>query len=104
MAFGGKRSGLLAAVLLAILLLGCILLWLYYPVRPRSAVGWILMFAIGVPTLAFSEWLAEAVLGAKIFRRLSSGARIALGVPVFLALLIVIAVIIWLGGMVLVRL
>lgn len=91
------RTSVLLAVLFAILLGTCLLLWLYYPIVPHSVLGWILLFVIGIPTWAFLEWLGDMVLGAKVFSRLGPKGRIALGVPVLILLIAIAAVVVWLG-------
>lgn len=97
MTFRSARAYAVLAVLLAVLLGTCFLLWLYYPTVPRSVLGWILLFAIGIPTWGLLEWLGGVVLGAKIFSRLGTIGRIALGVPVVVLLMVVAGFIIWLG-------
>jgi hypothetical protein len=96
----GKRIRLrwLGLVLAAAIFVGCVLLYLYYPLRPRSALGWVALFVIGIPSWALIEWMGSAVLGAHLFKRLSSFGRIALGVPVLIALSLVAGAVIWLGG------
>ncbi len=78
-------------------LITVMLVWLYYPVLPKSALGWGLLFAIGIPTWLLLEWLGGVVLGAKVFSRLSSFGRIALAVPALLVLIVFAAAVIWLG-------
>lgn len=82
-------------MLVALALVVCLLLWLYYPVVPRSVLGWVLLFVVGIPTWVFLEWLGERVFSARIFSRLGRGARIALAVPVMILLLIVAGCIIY---------
>lgn len=93
-----KRLGSLGLILLGALFVGCALLYIYYPLRPRSALGWVALFVIGIPSWALIEWMGSAVLEAPLFKRLSSFGRIALGVPVLIALSFVAGVVIWLGG------
>jgi hypothetical protein len=85
-----------AALLLLALAVG-LLLWLYYPVVPRSVLGWVLLFVIGIPSWLFLEWLGDRVFSARVFSRIGRAARIALAVPVMILLLIVAAYIIYLG-------
>jgi|SRR5690349_20470875 len=97
MAFRSSRAEAAIAALLAVALVAGILLWLYFPVIPRSTVGWALLFVAGIPTWFFLEWLGGRVLASSIFSRLRPAARIALAVPVLLVLLLVAACIIHLG-------
>lgn len=78
-------------------LVTAMLLWLYYPTIPRSVLGWILLFVIGIPTWLLLEWLGERVLEARFFSRIGRTARIALAVPILILLLIIAAYIIHLG-------
>ena len=91
------RMDLVATVLLAVFLVGCGLIYLYYPVIPHSALGWVALVIVGIPTWLFLEWLGDVVLGAKVFSRLSSAGRIALGIPVFAVLMILGGLVVWLG-------
>lgn len=52
---------------------------------PTSLSEWLLLVGLGLPLWAFAEWLGRRTLGHPWFDRLSSPARIALGVPVLLA-------------------
>ncbi len=85
------------ASLLALVLAVGALLWIYYPVVPKTVLGWVLLFAIGIPSWLFLEWLADRVLGARVFSRMGRASRIALGVPVMIILMIVAALVISLG-------
>jgi|SRR5215831_4477358 len=97
MAFRSSRADVVVAVLLALALTVGLLLWLYYPVVPRSVLGWVLLFVIGIPTWLFLEWLGGRVLSARAFSRMARAARIALAVPVLILLLVVAAYIIHFG-------
>lgn len=97
MAIRQSRSGFWIATLTGAVLVTGMLVWFYYPVVPRSFLGWSLLFLLGIPTWIAIEWLGSAVLSAKVFSRLSSAGRIALGVPVLIALAAVAAVAIWIG-------
>lgn len=68
----------------------CCALFVYYPAFPRSIAGWLGLFFVGVPLLFLFEWLGEKTLGSAFFNRLSSIARIVLGVPVFILLMVVV--------------
>jgi hypothetical protein len=68
----------------------CHAVFVYYPALPRSVAGWLGMLFVGVPLLFLIEWLGEKTLGSAFFDRLSSVTRIALGVPVFVLLMVVV--------------
>ena len=85
-------------MLFSVLVLGCVLLYLYHPLRPRSLLGWVALFVIGIPSWALIEWVGSVALEAPLFRRLSSFGRIALAVPVVIALSLVACAVILLGG------
>lgn len=72
-------------------LLVCYALFIYFPAFPRSIIGWLSLFFVGVPVLFLVEWLGEKTLGSAFFTRLSSPARIALGVPAVVILVLVTA-------------
>lgn len=72
----------------------CYALFMYYPAFPKSIVGWLGLLFVGVPLLFMFEWLGEKTLGSAFFTRLPSVARIALGVPIFV---LVMLVVIWLA-------
>ena len=90
--------------MLAIAFVGGALLYLYYPAKPHSLLGWLVLFAVGLPTWAFLEWLGNVVLTNKWFDRFSSAGRIALGVPVLLVLTCLAGGLIFLGGLIIRRL
>jgi hypothetical protein len=97
MAFRPSRADAVVTVLLALALVVGMLLLLYFPVVPRSVVGWVLLFVIGIPTWLFLEWLGERVLSASVFSSVGRAARIALAVPVLVLFLVVAAYIVHLG-------
>ena len=99
-----RRLRYAAVGVLAIAFFGGALLYLYYPAKPHSVLGWLVLFAVGLPTWAFLEWLGDAVLNNQWFGRLSSPARIALGVPAVLVLTAVGSALIILGGLIIRRL
>lgn len=92
------------ALLLAAVIVAGVVLYLHYPTMPHSLLGWLALFALGLPTWALLECLGDVTLQSGFFRRLSSGARIALGVPTVLALITLSFAIIWLGGKIIERL
>ena len=97
MAFRSSRADAVVAVLLAVALAVGVLLWLYYPVVPRSVLGWVLLFVVGLPTWFLLEWLGGRVISARVFSRMGRAARIALAVPVLILLLIFAAYILRIG-------
>lgn len=97
MAFRSPRAEVvLAALLLSALAIG-LLIWLYYPVVPRSVLGWVMLFVIGVPSWLFLEWLGNRIFAARIFSRMGSAARIALAVPIMILFFLVAGYVIHLG-------
>lgn len=76
-------------------MLVCYALFVYYPAFPKSILGWSALIFVGIPLLFFFEWLGNATLGSEFFKRLSSSMRIALGVPVFLILMMLV---LWLAS------
>jgi hypothetical protein len=79
---------LLTAIGLCTLVL-CGLLYFYAPAVPHSVTGWMALVALGLPVWFLVEWLGERTLGSSFFSRRSSTARILLGVPVAIALMVV---------------
>jgi hypothetical protein len=73
----------------SVFLLG--LLALQFWVLPTKFVGWVALLTLGLPTWLLLEWLGEKVSSSQFFRKMSSPARIAIGVPVFGALCVVAA-------------
>lgn len=73
----------------------CYSLFVYYPAFPRSIVGWLALLFVGAPLLFLFEWLGEKTLGSEFFNRLSGVTRIAIGVPVFVFLMVVV---LWLAS------
>jgi hypothetical protein len=98
MASRSTRTESVVAALLAVALVVGVLLWMYYPMIPRSVLGWVLLLVIGIPTWFLLEWIGERTLRSRFFSRLGSAARIALAVPVLILLLIFASCIIVLGG------
>lgn len=97
MAFQNMRFGPFVVFGLFFAFTTSVLLYLYYPVVPRSILGWIALFVFGLPTWIALEWLAGRLFGAKVFSRLSSGSRIAIGVPLLIAFGAVVAVLVRIG-------
>ena len=97
MAFRSPRADAALAILLAAALAVAMLLWLYYPVIPRSVLGWVLLFVIGIPTWFLLEWVGGRLLGAKFFSGMGRAARIALVVPVLLLFIVIAGYVIHLG-------
>jgi hypothetical protein len=80
MAFKTFKLGTVLALFALIGVVTLILLASYSTV-PQTALGWIALFVIGIPSWVLLEMLGDFVLSAKVFSRLSSAARIALAVP-----------------------
>ena len=59
----------------------------FYPTIPRSFLGWVALFFLGIPAWVILESTGEFVLGASFFKRMPSGLRIIAGVLVVLALM-----------------
>jgi hypothetical protein len=97
MTFRSPRTDAALATLLAAALVTAMLLWLYYPTIPRSVLGWVLLFVIGIPSWFFLEWLGGLVLGARFFSRMGRVPRIALAVPILIVLLVIAVYVIHLG-------
>lgn len=70
-----------ADIAIAISILGALLVWIFYPDIPKSILGWIALFVIGIPAWLFIEWFGEKVLGSKFIKNRSSGVRILMGIP-----------------------
>ena len=51
-----------------------------YPYRPRSAIGWCLLFALALPFWFFFQSLGERFTSSRFLARLGSAPRITLGV------------------------
>jgi hypothetical protein len=65
------------------------LLALQFFIVPRSALGWFLLFVLGIPIWFVLEWAGERTFGMKPFPSLSRPLRVLVAVPfaivVFLA-------------------
>jgi hypothetical protein len=59
----------------------------FYPTIPRSFLGWVALFFLGIPAWVILESAGEFVLGASFCKRMPSGLRILAGVPVVLVLI-----------------
>jgi hypothetical protein len=70
-------------------LLICALLFAYFPAVPHSALGWAALFGLGVPIWLLLEWLGGVIVEWRFFARRSSGIRILLGIPIFLAFMVI---------------
>jgi len=51
-----------------------------YPYRPRSAIGWCILFALALPSWFFFEFVAGRFAGSTFLARLGPAPRITLGV------------------------
>jgi hypothetical protein len=97
MAFNNHRWRALGGALGLVVLAVCMLLYLYYPAVPHSVIGWVLLVVVGIPTWFFLEWLGEVTLGSQLFTKLSSGARIAIAVPVIIVLMLIGGIVVHFG-------
>lgn len=59
----------------------------FYPTIPRSFLGWVALFFLGIPVWVILESAGDLVLGASFFKRMPSALRILAGVPVVLVLI-----------------
>lgn len=64
-----------------------ILLAVSFGVVPGSIAGWLMLFIIGIPAWMFLERLGDAALRLPMMQRLSSPARILIGVPLVITLM-----------------
>jgi hypothetical protein len=74
-------------------LLACALLLAYFPAVPKSLLGWVALFLVGLPAWFALEWVGTTVLGSQFFARLSRPMRIVLAVPALAALMVLAVVI-----------
>ena len=51
-----------------------------YPYRPRSAIGWCVLFALALPFWFSFEFIAERFTSSRFLARLGPAPRITLGV------------------------
>src|SRR5262245_58440541 len=92
-----SRVESVVAAILAIILVTGFLVWLFSPSVPHRSPGWTLLFVIGIPTWLLIEWSGARLLDMQFFSRLSSGARIALAVPVLIVFLLIAGYLVHLG-------
>ena len=74
-------------------LLTCSLLFAYFPAVPKSLLGWVALFLVGLPAWFALEWVGTTVLGSQFFARLSRPMRILLAVPVLAAIMVLAVVV-----------
>lgn len=74
-------------------LVACALLFAYFPAVPRSLLGWVALFLVGLPAWLALEWVGTAVLGSQFFARLSRPMRILLAVPALAAIMVLAVVV-----------
>lgn len=58
----------------------------FYPSIPRTLLGWVALFMLGLPAWFFLEWLGKTVLSSSFFKNRSRPVRIMLGVPALILL------------------
>lgn len=73
--------------------LACVLLFVYFSTVPKSLLGWVALFLVGLPSWFALEWVGTTVLGSQFFARLSRPMRILLAVPVFAAIMVLAVVV-----------
>ena len=100
MAITSSNMRAVATVLALIAVVVAMLMGLYFPTVPKSALGWLALIVIGLPTWIVLELLGEAVLGNRFMARRSPGGRILLAVPVLIVLVVVGSGLVWLGRVV----
>jgi hypothetical protein len=88
-----RIRGVISAAGVAIFLLSYLLL-MFFPVVPRTPLGWAALVGLGVPLWFFLEWLGQLVLGSSFYSRRSSAGRIVLAIPAVALLLAIGAVLI----------
>jgi hypothetical protein len=74
-------------------LLVCALLFISYPIVPKSILGWVALLFVSFPVWFALEWLGTTVLGLQFFARLSRPLRVLLAVPAFAAIMVLAVVI-----------
>lgn len=68
-------------------LVACALLLAYFPVVPKSLLGWIALFLVGLPAWFALERVGTTVLESQFFARLSRSMRIVLAVSALAAIM-----------------
>lgn len=86
------RSSLLLLGLVG--LVACALLFAYFPAVPRSLLGWVALFLVGLPSWFALEWVGTTVLGSQFFARLSRPMRILLAVPAVAAIMVLAVIVV----------
>lgn len=66
----------------ALCILGALLVWIFYPDIPRSVLGWISLFVLGIPAWLFLEWFGGLITESKFMKKRSSFTRILIGIPI----------------------
>ena len=82
------KSGNHFALVIPAIAIASISLAVSFWVVPHSILGWLALLIAGIPAWLFLEWLGEAVLSRPCFQRLPSAARILVGLPVVIALMV----------------
>uniref|UniRef100_A0A5B8QV98 Uncharacterized protein n=1 Tax=Shewanella decolorationis TaxID=256839 RepID=A0A5B8QV98_9GAMM len=59
----------------------------FYPTIPRSFLGWVALFFLGLPAWVILESTGEFVLSTQFFKCMPNSLRIFVGVPVVLGLM-----------------
>ena len=66
----------------------------YFPAVPRSLLGWVALFLVGLPSWFALEWVGTTVLGSQFFARLSRPMRILLAVPAVAAIMVLAVIVV----------
>jgi hypothetical protein len=66
-----------------------------YPYRPRSTIGWCLLFILALPLWFFFEFIGERFTASRFITSLGRGTRITLGVFVLGGFVLAIIVVFW---------
>jgi hypothetical protein len=74
-------------------LVACALVVVYFPAVPKSLLGWLVLFLVGLPVWFALEWVGTTVLGSQFFSRLSRPMRILLAVPALAAIMVLAVVV-----------
>lgn len=85
------RSSLSLLVLVG--LVACALVVVYFPAVPKSLLGWLALFLVGLPVWFALEWMGTTALGSQFFSRLSRPMRILFAVPALAAVMVLAVVV-----------
>ena len=73
----------------------------FYPAFPKSMLGWLAVFLVGMPFLIGLEFVGDLIFGAKHWTKCSAPTRVSLGVVIVVILLIATApIIMFIAGLI----